>query len=44
MKEDSSKAKKGFSLVDNAITDIKIPGKRANKAGFVQLPNLLLYC
>jgi hypothetical protein len=35
---------KPSKITDAFITDAKIPGKRSNRAGFVQIPNLLLYC
>jgi hypothetical protein len=36
--------KKLPKITDPFITDAKIPGKKANRAGFVQIPNLLLHC
>ncbi len=42
IKENNSK--KLVKITDPFITDAKIPGKKSNRAGFVQLPNLLLYC
>lgn len=42
IKENNSK--KLAKITDPFITDAKIPGKKSNRAGFVQLPNLLLYC
>lgn len=43
MSKDESK-KEVLKLTDPCIVSAKIPGKKANKAGFVQLPNLLLHC
>ena len=44
MSKDDKNKEKLPKVTDPFITDAKIPGKKANRAGFVQIPNLLLHC
>jgi predicted transcriptional regulator len=38
------KEKKKNKFIDDVIINTQIPGKRSNKAGFLQIPNMLLHC
>jgi len=36
--------KKSNKLIDELIINTQIPGKRSNKAGFLQIPTMLIHC
>ena len=41
---DKIKEKKKNKFINDDIINTQIPGKRSNKAGFLQIPNMLLHC